>query len=150
MELLAKTKFLINQKEFFPLRLKSKFPTAKRVSINISCFENTSLIRFAVLGIIILLRDKPHQATPVLEHDVPRMDVGENVKKRAEKRREGENKRERDVEKQSKSKWLKKYLNDGICTGRLHGDDLQANRPICLRIQYNTDFYEREPRHRPT
>lgn len=25
-----------------------------------------------------------------------------------------------------------RYLNDGIYTGRLHGDDLQPNRPICL------------------
>lgn len=56
------------------------------------------------------------QTTPVLEYSFPRVDEGEKEKGR----KESEVNRAR-------------YPNDGIYTGRLHGDDLQPNRPICLR-----------------
>lgn len=38
-----------------------------------------------------------------------------------------------------------RYPNDGIYTGRLHGDDLQPNRLICLRYSI---FYEQRVVHR--
>lgn len=110
-------------------KIKSQLSKNQTVSINISSSENTSLIPFSILGVIACLRDKPHQTTPVLEHWFPWMDVGENAGRGRRKKK-----------KETKGEMLEsevnandsRYLNDGIYTGRLHGDDLQPNRPICL------------------
>lgn len=106
----------------------STFPEKENIRKKEQDYYKISLFLLLLISSSSSSSSTVDRTTPVLEYSFPRVDEGEKAGRKKKGRKESKVNANRP-----------RYPNDGIYTGRLHGDDLQPNRLICLR--YSIFFY---------